>query len=169
MKHKRKRSPIALRVKLITYLVAVLMVFVYTFSVMATNDDYTRLFAGLWQVFIIAGLMLYLRWQKLGAWVVTGTVLLQGIATVWFLSLHDLALIAVMTGTLSYILPMLLVGWMLWFLKESSPPPDEQNRMRDITRLEDKHDTSFQGDLSDDEDDHQLRRLRFSRNTGQLI
>lgn len=143
-------------------MIAILMMSFYTSSGVSANDDVVKLLHGVCQVFIIAGLMLYLRWQKLGSLIVVGTALLQGLAMVWFLSLYDMVGILPISSLIAYILPMLLVGGMLWLLKAPSPPPDEQNMMRDFTRLEDKHDTSHQDDLSNDEEENQRRRLRFT-------
>lgn len=162
MKRKRQKRSTILRVKIITYMIAILMMSFYTSSGISANDDIFKLLHGVWLVFIIAGLMLYLRWQKLGALLVMGAVLLQGLALVWVYSLYALVGISTLAGSILYILPMLLVGGMLWLLKAPSSPPDEQNMMRDFIRLEDKHDTSHQDGLSNDEEENQRRRLRFT-------
>ncbi len=143
-------------------MIAILMMSFYTSSGVSANDDVVKLLHGVWLIFIISGLMLYLRWQKLGALLVIGTVLLQGFVMVWFLSLYDMVEISTVTGSILYLLPMLIVGGMLWLLKAPSSPPDEQNMLRDFTRLEDKHDPSHQDGLSNDEEENQRHRLRFT-------
>ncbi len=161
MKRKRQKRSTILSIKIIIYMFAILMMSYYTSSGVAANDDFIKLFHGVWQIFIIAGLMLYLRWQKLGALLVMGTALMQGLVFVWVYSLYDLLGISTVASSILYILPMLLVGAMLWLLKAPSSP-DEQNIMRDFSRLEDKGDTSYKDDLSTDEEENQRRRLRFT-------
>jgi hypothetical protein len=165
MKRKRQKRITVIWIRIITYMFAVLMLLFYTSNGMAANEAEARMFAGVWQVFIVVGLLLHLRWQRLGALMVMGTTLSQGVATMWLLSLFDLTAISVVTGALAYVLPMLVLGIVLW--RQSTPPipPHDDGESyamrRDFSRLEEGHEAPSVDEH--DEVNEQGRRLQFAR------
>jgi hypothetical protein len=166
MKRKRQKRITVIWIRIITYMFAVFMLLFYTSNGMAANDAEAQIFAGLWQIFIVVGLLLHLRWQRLGALVVMGTTFLQGVATMWLLSLFNLAAISVVTGALAYVLPMLVLGIVLW--RQSTPPippHDDGERYaamhRDFSHLEEGHEAPSVNEH--DEVNEQGRRLQFAR------
>lgn len=157
MKRKRKRSTI-LRAKLVTYMVAVLMLLVYIANGIATNDINAKLMTGAWTLAIVAGLMLYLNWQKLGTRIVLGASVVQGLALLALLSLYDLSPVAMVSGAMSYILPILGVGMMLRLLEDRSEPPEDTFVERDFARLREEHTDSVADDEQVYQEQNQIGR-----------